>query len=90
MSDGSRTWIIDSGAGKEHMTCHGELFTSYQAHIAPRPVFSISNSPVQVTGSGTVHLKLANGQTLKLTNVSYVPRGTCNILYRTTIRRRCN
>lgn len=80
MSDGPETWIIDSGAGQDHMTCHRELFTSYQAHIAPRLAFGISNSPVQVTGSGTVHLKLANGQTLKLTDVSYAPRGTCNLL----------
>jgi hypothetical protein len=74
---GRATFTTDSGA-----TCH--LSPNREEFVELKPqtgnVRGFNGSSLAVLGVGVVHVKLDNGQTLKLSNVLYVPGASLRLL----------
>ncbi|KAK9066710.1 hypothetical protein SSX86_014033 [Deinandra increscens subsp. villosa] len=72
------SWILDSGCSY-HMTPQRELFTN----LVMREMGTVKlgdSRPCRIEGSGTLALHLANGTSVTLDNVRYIPELTRNLI----------
>jgi hypothetical protein len=76
-------WVLDS-ACSFHICSHREWFSDY-SHVHDGDVIIGDESPLEISGIGSIQIKAHDGTFKNLTNVRYVPKMKRNLISLVTL-----
>jgi hypothetical protein len=76
-------WVLDSACSFRNCS-HRERFSDY-SHAYNGDVINGDESPLEISGIGSIRIKVHDGPFKTLTNVCYVPKMKRNLIYLGTL-----